>query len=157
MKLINQTHSVARKEEVENHKIKTTTIVHRRHIDNCCSCRRLLIDHQRILAERHCSFSAFHTDIIDRARERLINAGDICLLGFFAGPRMTNAIVRWSLSFYYSYRHSPGSLIVGVVSPPTSRDNYVRRTILGDTRGRDCKMSYVRSLSNGRRAVVCSA
>lgn len=50
---------------------------------------------------------------------------------------------------------SPFPLVVGVVSPPTSRDNYVRDTPFLETCGRNCKMSYVRSLPNGRTRAIC--
>lgn len=66
---------------------------------------------------------------------------------------MTDATAR--LSFYYSpYRRSSGSPVVGVVSPPTSRDNYVRDTPFSETCDRDCKMSYARSLPSATDAVT---
>lgn len=66
---------------------------------------------------------------------------------------MTDATAR--LSFYYSpYRRSPGSPVVGVVSPLTSRDNYVRDTPFSETCDRDCKMPYARSLPSATDAAT---
>lgn len=51
-----------------------------------------------------------------------------------------------SLFLLFSVSPFPGSPVVGVVSPPTSRDNYVRDTPFSETCDRDCKMPYARSL-----------
>lgn len=91
--------------------------------------------------------SFLRIDRIDECRR------DICSVGFFTEPRMTDAMAR--LSFYYSpYRRSPGSPVVGVVSPPTSRDNYVRDTPFSETCDRDCKMPYARSFAGAAAHIL---
>lgn len=59
-----------------------------------------------------------------------------------------------SLFLLFSVSPFPGSPVVGVVSPPTSRDNYVRDTPFSETCDRDCKMSYARSLLSAADAAA---
>jgi len=52
-----------------------------------------------------------------------------------------------SLFLLFSVSPFSGSPVVGVDSPPTSRDNYVRDTPFSETCDRDCKMFVVCGIS----------